>query len=221
MKKEIELKYCLKSKSDFELFGHLIESYVSGKKSIYQQENFYFDTPNLNLKRNGISLRLRKQNEEYRLSAKKSLDKKKHLSVRLEYENVVETSIAQLIRCGFLSPIDAFSFLPSKTREDFITKKSMIKHMKKAAKLGLQIIGSFLNERTCIPIKLLGQNLSVEFDYSIYPKSIEVYEIEIEFESEKQAILCRPAIESLFRSARIKTHQSGSKSSKLYKILFG
>jgi uncharacterized protein YjbK len=222
MKKEIELKYRLKSKNDFDLFAHFLKPYSSGRKHIYRQENFYFDTPTLNLKRNGISLRLRKQNDEYLLCAKQSLGPKKlkkNLSVRLEYEGIINAAIAHLCRQDFLSPIDVFSTLPSKTKEEHITKKTLHTQMKKAATLGLQMIGSFVNERTVFPIHLMGQALDLDFDHSIYPKSIEVFEIEVEFPSEKHAVLIRPALEMLFHAAQIKTYQSSSKSSRLYKIL--
>src|SRR5688572_19089350 len=121
MKKEIELKYLLNEKKDFDLFFKFLEPYACGKIEFYRQENFYFDTPTLNLRRNKISLRLRKQNDDFLLSAKTSLNKKtskNHLSVRVEYEGYIDPKVAQLMLQNLVSPIDVFSFLAAKTPED-------------------------------------------------------------------------------------------------------
>lgn len=222
MKKEIELKYGLVSKDDFSLFECFLEQYRCAKKYTLHQHNMYFDTPSLSLKKNDISLRLRKQNGQFLLSAKQSLGKKaKHLSVRLEYEAPIESHIGLLIAEEKLSAIDAFSFLKVVSADDFLTKKTLYLHMKKASKTGLQIIGSFTNKRVSIPIELLNHQIEMELDHSIYPKDQEFYEVEVEFISETQANFLRPAIKALFRQAGLKTHRVSSKSSRLYKILYG
>lgn len=223
MKKEIELKYCFSTKDDFLLFKRFLERYRIDKKNVLMQENFYFDSPELDLRRNGISLRLRKQNHEFFLSAKQSTKKRseKFLSVRLEYESCLDKRIAALICEENLSPIEAFAFLPASSPDENLTKKTLYRRMKKSIKTGLQIIGTFKNTRTTVPILLLGEQLVLELDHSLYPKNIEIYETEIEFSSVKEALSLRPAVESLFRAAGIRTHKSCSKSSRLFKILFG
>jgi uncharacterized protein YjbK len=222
MKKEIELKYRLQSKDDFSLFERFLEQYRCEKKRVLSQENIYFDTPNLNLKKNGMSLRLRKENNDYLLSAKHSLEKKKSkfLSVRLEYEAPVEPHIASLIINENLSPVDAFAFLPAASTNDALTKKALYRYLKKMTKTGVQIIGSFTNLRISMPIEILKHAVVMELDHSYYPKDTEVFEVEIEFASVKQAVFLRPAIEALFRSAGLRTHTSVSKSSRLYKLLY-
>lgn len=224
MKKEIELKYRLASKDDFVLFNQFLDAYAAGPKAALRQENYYFDTPSLSLKHSGISLRLRRQNNENLICGKQSVSQKKpgkHLSVRLEYEGPVDTAIAALIHDGYLSPMDVFSSLQAKTADELATQKTLYRHMKKAAKTGLQMIGSFVNMRTAIPVDLLGQRILMELDQSTYPKSIEIFEVEVEFTSVKQVMALRPAIENLFRAAHVKTYRSSSKSSRLYRILFG
>lgn len=223
MKKEIELKYCLSSKEDFVSLMHFLEHVRREKSHTYHQENSYFDSPNLILRREGISLRLRKQNGDFILSAKQSLPKKKsskNLSVRLEYEGMIEKHIAALLCNNNLSPVDAFAFLKTTNEDELATKKILYRRMKKAAHAGLQIIGSFKNTRISIPIVLAGEDIVLEFDHSFYPKGIEIFEVEVEFSSIKQATALRPAMDALFRMAGIKTHRSSSKSSRLYKILF-
>ncbi|HXW54064.1 MAG TPA: CYTH domain-containing protein [Myxococcota bacterium] len=224
MKKEIELKYLLESKSDFNRFKRFLAPFLSGDITLYQQENCYFDTPILHLKRKGLSLRLRKENNAYSLSAKQSLKKRgalENLSVRLEYEAAIETSVAKLIKSQLLSPLDAFFILPATTANDRATKMSLHQQMTKAAKLGLQMIGSFHNLRAKLPIKLLGHDVELEFDHCVFPKSVEIYEVEVEFSSEQQANNLRKPLEDLFAAAGIITHQSSSKSSRLYKLLYG
>jgi uncharacterized protein YjbK len=223
MKKEIEFKYVLASKTDFESFADFLKPYNAGKITTYQQENFYFDTPFLALKKSGFSLRLRKENDDYILTAKHAVVKRKpkdFLSVRLEYEARIDPSIAQLIKDGFLSPLDVFATLETVTGEDLLTKERLFMHMNKSVKTGLQIIGSLSNVRTQIPIDLLGQRLELQFDHSFYPNSIEVYEIEIEFSSLDQAKAFKEPLELLFAKAGIKTYPSSSKSSRLYRILY-
>lgn len=224
MKKEIELKYLISSKDDFYLFERFLEQYRSDKKQIYLQENSYFDTPSLDFRKSGISLRLRRQNHEYLLSAKQSLGNKKlqkNLSVRLEYEGRLDKRMASLLCDENLSPIDAFATLKSKTAEEEATKNTLHRHMKKTAHIGLQMIGSFTNVRISLPIMLKGERLVMELDHSIYPQAIEIFEVEVEFTGIRQVTALRPAIESLFRTAGIRTYRSSSKSSRLYRILFG
>lgn len=223
MKKEIELKYLLNSKIDFDLFFEFLEPYACGKTKFYRQENFYFDTPALNLRRNKISLRLRKQNDDFLLSGKTSLNKKaskNNLSVRVEYEGHIDGGVAELMLQNLVSPIDVFSFLKAKTPEDVTSKKTLLRLMEKVSKTGLQMIGSFVNERTTMPLDVFDQRIYFEFDHSRYPQSVETYEVELEFPSEKLAVTMRPFIDTLFHRAGIKTKSSSSKSSRLYKILF-
>jgi uncharacterized protein YjbK len=225
MKKEIEVKYLLSSKSDMEWLSHFLEPYASSKKKYYFQENFYFDTPALSLRHKGISLRLRKQNDQILLCAKQSLapkkSKKEHLSVRLEYEAFIEPHVAELMTQELVSPIEVFATLPANTEDEKLTQKTLYRRMKKTAKTGLQIIGSFVNNRTLMPVVILDENIDVEFDHAQYPKGVEIFEIEVEFESEQQAKTISPALESIFKKAQIKTKQSCSKSSRLYKLLYG
>ncbi len=224
MKKEIELKYQLANKDDFYIFESFVEQYRCDKKRQLLQKNTYFDTPALELRRAGISLRLREQNNEYILSAKQSLrDKRmlKHLSVRLEYESKLDRNMASYIIDDHLSPLDAFLYLRSSSSMLEDTKRILYSHMKKAISTGLQIVGSFTNMRTNIPILIGGHKLHLELDHSRYPTDIEIYEVEVEFSGLRQVASLQPAIERLFRLAGVRTHRSSSKSSRLYRILFG
>jgi uncharacterized protein YjbK len=224
MKKEIELKYRLLSKLDLELFLNFVQPLKIGNTTRVRQENSYFDDQNLRLKKNGISLRLRQQNDDYFLCAKQSLKDKKqkhNLSVRLEYEMAISKDVALLVKEHYVSPLEAFLHLPAATEQDELTKKTLYRHMNKVAKTGLYMIGSFVNHRIIVPISLLGQTIYLELDHSTYPQSIEIFEIEVEFSSVKDVLALRPALEELFHKAQVKTYHSSSKSSRLYKIMFG
>ena len=224
MKKEIELKYRIASQADMELLQSFLEPYQAGEKRYLKQENSYFDTPALDLKRNGISLRLRKQNQVFLLCAKQSFNQKssgKNLSVRLEYETELDEHIAKLIDDGLLSALDAFSALKPKKKEEAATKKVLYRHMRKAATVGLQCVGMFSNHRTLLPVNLWEEELTLEFDHTTDPRSVEIFEVEVEFRSIKQAQLLQPALEKIFLAANVKTYRSNSKSSRLYKLLYG
>ncbi len=223
MQKEIELKYRLASKIDFDQFFNFLRPLSFGKIITLKQENSYFDTPTLRLKKNGISLRLRRENQGYFLCGKQSIDKSSssNLSIRLEYEASINDDIARLLRAQLLSPMDAFFHLPSKTPQENATKNQLHKNMSLCANSGLQIIGSFHNTRTVLPLFVDNTILPLEFDHSIYPENIEIFEVEVEFASEKEVMRLRPTLEGLFRQAHIKTYRSSSKSSRLYRILFG
>lgn len=224
MKKEIELKYRLISQLDLELFMHFVKPLQRGEKTFYRQENCYFDDSALSLKKSGISFRLRQENNDYFLCAKQSLKGKKqkhNLSVRLEFEGKLDHEIALLVKDHFVSPLEAFSHLPTDSDEAYTTKKILLQHMEKTRKTAPYVIGSFINHRTIVPIILLDRPLNLEFDHSTYPHSIEIFEVEVEFSSVKEVVALRPALEELFKKANIKTYASSSKSSRLYKILFG
>lgn len=221
MKKEIELKYLLSSKEDLVRLQGALLPYMKDKPSLLVQENYYFDTSKLTLKKDGISLRLRKENNDFLLCAKQSLRKKRqksHLSVRLEFEGLVSKEAGELMIEQYLSPLEAYKLLPA-VGEALDTRKLLYGHMKKALDLGVQLLGSFINHRTAVPIEILGHKITLELDHSFYPKGIEIFEVEVEFISAEQAELLRPLIEDLFRQVPIKTSKSISKSSRLYRIL--
>jgi uncharacterized protein YjbK len=223
MKREIELKYRLASKADFDFFQAFLEPLLIEAKETFVQENYFFDTNMLSLKRNGISLRLRKERQQYFICAKQSLKKKKkkdNLSVRLEYESSIDDRIALLLKENLASAIDAFSVLSAKNNEEKITKKTLLKNMQSFAESGVGIVGSFRNERTLLPIVIDRSRLIIECDHSYYPKGIEVFEVEVEFPSLEDAQKKRPLLEMLFQKAHLRTYRSSSKSSRLYRILY-
>jgi uncharacterized protein YjbK len=221
MNQEIELKYRLSSHHDLQRFMAFVKPLARRKIKSICQENMYFDDNQLSLRKNNISLRLRQEENKYLLCAKQSLKaEKEKLSVRLEYEAVLKNSIADLVKNEYISALDTFYHLPTKTKDDEETKMTLFRHMKKLNLPGLYCIGSFINFRTIIPIKIEGQHIDLELDHSQFPKNHEFFEVEIEFKSVDDANQCKPALEDLFLMANIKTDKTSSKSSRLYKILY-
>src|SRR5580698_3081457 len=172
MNKEIELKYRLSSHHDLQRFMDFVKPLAIKNSRSIRQENIYFDDNKLSLRKNNISLRLRQEENIYLLCAKQSIKKDcEKLSIRLEYEGILKKDIAKLIKDEYLSPIEAFNNLPSKTREDDETKTTLFRHIENLNIQYLYKIGSFTNFRTIIPIQLQNKNLNLEFDHSYFPKN--------------------------------------------------
>lgn len=224
MKQEIELKYQLAHETDFRHLMSVLKKQAAGHVTVLEQKNTFFDTSALDLKKKGLSLRLRRQNGQYLLCAKQSSQKTKlnpNLSQRLEYEAELKASTARLVEQQLLSPLDAFLDLPASSTEDLITKEELSHSLTLASSYPLQIIGSFKNKRTAIPVKLSGNLLCFELDHSIYPDGNHIFECEIEFCSADEASSLQPVVEHMIKEIGIRTQASIAKSARLYRILGG
>ena len=195
-------------------------------KKLTEQENFYFDTPLLQLRKKGLVFASEKRTTSIGCRQNNRNRKAAHKSIYLyvsKYPGLIQPRVAKTYSTRIsITPIRRiFNLSATKTPKDLLTKMTLYRNMTKAQKNGVQMIGSFCNLRTKIPISLMDQKFKLKFDHSIYPKSIEIYEIEVEFPSKKQVKMARKPLEGLFLAAGVKTHTSSSKSSRLYKLLYG
>lgn len=164
---EIELKYSLSKIEYLKLQKHL-KPYFSDQK---RQDNYYFDTPELLLKKNKIGLRIRLENSKKAIATIKfpkdnSKSKIKALKIRHEIENSINLSNAKLI-CRNRKSISSLN-----------SKATLTLKKKISALSASQIIclGKLTNHRT---VYQYAPQLTLELDRSnIFGKFF--YELEIE-----------------------------------------
>lgn len=221
MKKEIELKFRLSCAKDLNCFMDFISPLKTASPAVYKQTNYYFDTKDFHLKKHKLSLRLRKQNDLYSLCAKGAMAKEKtsdNLSVRLEFEQNITTNKALLLLSNKLSALEMFLALSPKDKQEEATHEALKKQLSLINKK-INLVGSFNNNRTAIPIAISEHKINIECDHTIFPKNIETFEIESEFSNIGEALTIKQIFKQLFKEAGIKTYNSSSKSSRLFKIL--
>ena len=223
MKQEIELKYQISCLADFKRLLATLKKQARGPINKLHQRNIFFDTPGLDLRKNLISLRLRRENQIYYLCVKQSglSSRVDNLSVRLEFERQVSKEIADLMLTEQISPIEVFAQLASENHDDLSTRDNLSVHLKNLALREVKIIGFFINKRTKIPIILNNHKIFIELDQTTYPDKIDIFEMEIEFHTQEEARVVQPAIENILEELGLVISASTPKSDRLYRILFG
>ncbi|MDE0581452.1 CYTH domain-containing protein [Planococcus sp. A6] len=171
MEIEKELKLLLKENT-----YHILLQEANNVKSKIIQENYYFDTPTLDLGRRGITLRIRKENEKWLLCLKAkqlSLPNNSYAS-SLEFEQEVSADVFQ--KCT-TSPSIIFSYLPPEGGK-YITETIN----------DLKLLGSLKNIRYSIEL-FKDYSHKFELDHSFFPNGKEEYELEIEgIENERDSL---------------------------------
>lgn len=160
--KEQELKLLINNKG----FQKLLN--IAECNSIpLRQTNYYFDTPELDLEKNGITLRIRQQNTDWYICLKAKKGKNRHYSfvTSLELENKVTDKALEECRSN---PNVIVNYLQKEAR---LLLQNIININK------LNLLGFINNERYCMK---LFKNFIFELDYSTFPNGIESYELEIE-----------------------------------------
>jgi uncharacterized protein YjbK len=223
MKKEIELKYHIPCLADFKLLLSKLKKQTPGPINKFTQKNIFFDTPQLDLRRLHIILRLRRENKNYYLCVKQS---KKHkiannVSIRLEFEALINAQSAALMIKHQLSPLEVLATLPAKNPDEHKTRDYLCSKIYKITENNLHIIGSFTNKRIKIPLILKSHKFYLELDHTTYPDKSEIFEMELELNNQHKARLIQPLIENMLQELKLQTQASMPKSDRLYKILFG
>ncbi|MGR3765959.1 CYTH domain-containing protein [Rossellomorea sp. NS-SX7] len=155
--KEQELKLLL----DAEGFKQLL---ANKPTKILKQINYYFDTPRLDLKESGITLRIREENEEVILCMKMKVKKAMFVTSDEVQRNISEEVLSQCIE----HPDSMLDYLPESSRDLIL---SLAKNEK------LRFLGTIKNTRHCLNFD---NNFTFELDHSEFPHRIQSYELEIE-----------------------------------------
>lgn len=159
---EQELKLLLKENT----YHTVLKSALNINSKMFQ-ENFYFDTKNLDLEKRGITLRIRKENEDWLVCLKvKNTSQITNTYVSsLEFEQPASSAIFDLCKehppliSRFL-PTEGLSYLNDLNND-------------------LELIGSIKNTRYSLQL-FKEFNYKFELDHSFFPNGNEAFELEIE-----------------------------------------
>ena len=184
---ETELKYSL-SKEEYLKLKKYLKIFFIHKK---QQTNFYFDTPQLNLKKNKIGLRIRIEDSHQatltmKLPAKKIKSSMAGLKVRIEIETPVKMTTATTL-------------IKNKKNISSLKNKAIKKLSQTVTKPDLDALiclGSLKNERIVFQHPEIG---ILELDRSHF-FGTTFYELEIETDKPRKI---HPQITHLFRELKI------------------
>jgi uncharacterized protein YjbK len=222
---EIELKYRMSSKKDFEKFKKIVSNVsVSKKPEVLQQTNYFFDTKEFALRKESLAVRIRKENSRFKLSIKGDnplhLRGSKALSVRLEYEKDMaeETASHALLHktsgCDFLWGIEETDQVKSSTI------KYLLREIKQTLKGDdLRLIGGFENVRYCYEVQIDGQKRVLEIDETQFPKNKIHFEVEVEIPDRAYEAVTKTYLIDLFKSADITFTHSSGKAERFFRFL--
>jgi uncharacterized protein YjbK len=198
---EIELKYTL-SKTDYSILKKRLKPHYLETQA---QTNYYFDTPNLTLRKKRIGLRIRKQNSKSAVVTLKfpkptTPNKISSLKVRYEFEEEIPLSVAKTI-------LSKKRNLPSLICQPIKILKSKLSL---STLNQLESLGSLKTERI---LYRLPNGMILELDKSQFLGKT-FFEVEVETTSPKKA---DTHIQSFFKE--IGVHYVPEKTSKLQRFL--
>jgi len=226
MIQEIEIKFRVASKDALAALEEKAkELFPNGSIKEVEQTNFFFDTADLCVRRNGIGFRLRKENERYMITLKgPSIDKKESseskLTSRLEFEAPVSEKDAQMLLSSSLNPVDFAENLSVEEPRMRGTRDHILKILKQAcSKHDIDLIGQFTNRRRILPIVLDGCSMKLEFDKTHFTSSNIQYEVELEIPSMAYSDTAESFLVDLFKQCGQTPGFERSKSERFYAIL--
>lgn len=225
MNQEIELKYRLPNRAALELVRKIAQHDAGNPQTeLLIQTNTFFDTPDLRLKANSLSFRLRLENKQAILCIKgsnpKVADKQDNLSVRLEYESKLPAVVAAEILKSEVSPLEYLLTLQDSSSDMKRTREYLCKEIKRVLqKQELIVVGSFNNERLCIPIEINGVQLKLELDQTQFAPDITHHEVELEIPPTLSLKKAERYLSNLLGAAKVPLTTSKSKSDRFYTLL--
>jgi uncharacterized protein YjbK len=131
---------------------------------ILKQINYYYDTPYLDLKKSGVTLRIREENDDVILCMKSKINKDMFVTSD-EVQRIVSKAVLE--QC-MDNPDIIMEYLPESSRDVVV---SLTKSEK------LRFLGTLQNTRHCLNIV---KNYTFELDHSEFPNGEQSYELEIE-----------------------------------------
>lgn len=187
MNQEIEIKFRVESEEmliALEDYARQMFPYASLKQ--VHQTNYFFDTPDLFVRKQGIGVRLRKEDARYFLTLKgPNAAKKKSAATtvtqRLEFEAEINESLAIALLSGESDPIFVTEHLENLDPRMKNTRDHLLALIKKLCETRvLSLIGSFTNLRKILPVTLEGRSMKLEFDRTQFNTSAMQFEVELE-----------------------------------------
>ena len=205
---EIELKYALANRGEFDrLLAHL-QNYAVEKQTVLSQTNTFFDTPSGLLQKAGFILRLRAENDRFVLTAKGDAPADRTgegvLTCRLEEEAEVPEAVAQHILAGKQDPLAALS-----ARQNGLPREAQRTEQ-------LQPWGEFTNIRRVLPIKIGAHRFFFECDETRFASDRTDYEIEIELEDKTHASVVNQFVEESFAELHIQKRSTTGKAVRFF-----
>jgi uncharacterized protein YjbK len=223
---EIEIKFRVISREALdELEKKANELFPNGNIKEVEQTNFFFDTADLCVRRNGIGFRLRKENENYMITLKgPSLDKKEaiasKLTSRLEFEAAVPEKDALMLLTSSLNPVDFAENLSVPEPKMRGTRDHILKIIRQAcSKSEISLVGSFTNHRRILPIMIDNCAMKLEFDRTHFTRSNIQYEVELEIPSMAYSETAEAFLVDLFKQCGQTPGFERSKSERFYALL--
>ncbi len=223
---EIELKYRFHDANTFQRVKETAMSISQAKDFLLlKQNNYFFDTSDLILRANSLAIRLRYENDRFILCIKgndpKAAKNQKSMSIKLEYEDDIPETIARQLLEQKCSPLDyllaqsaANDSKKIRTRE-FLCKQISILSSNKP----LQMIGSFTNQRTCIPVAIAQNEFLLEMDETTFKSEIIHYEVELEIPTSLHYQNAEHFLLELFQKANAQFFASNGKAERFYQFL--
>ncbi len=223
---EIELKYRF---PDAATFQRVKESAMNLSLAqdflLLEQNNYFFDTSDFILRVNSLAIRLRHENDHFILCIKgndpRVTKNKKNMSIKLEYEDTVSENMARQLLEEKCSPLDCLLAQATtddakkvRTREFLCTQIATLTLNKP-----LHMIGSFNNQRTCIPIVIGADEFLIEMDKSRFSSEIIHYELELEIPASHHYQNTEHFLLGLFAKADAEFFPSNGKSERFYQFL--
>jgi len=222
---EIEIKYRLESaKSLLAVETALGIQSSTQRRQVLRQVNYFFDTKDFLLKKANLALRLRQENEQFILCAKGTATNgpktPKSAATRFEYEEKISKALAMQMLADKVSPVQKLEEQTDKLDPASKTRLFLLGRIGEVAKQkSLRVVGSFTNIRTCLPIRVNGQVLTLELDETTFPGHVIHYEVELELPQDSDHELAERVLCKLFDKAGVKYSPSEGKSDRLFKML--
>jgi len=227
--KEVELKWRVSSEKELKQVADIALKRIDLEQTPkpVRQNNTFFDTADGDLKKNGVILRLRQEDESYVLTAKTSIvaddQGSKALAVRLEEEIDVPAPDAAMFLEGQASPILFFRKAAYPT--DALAQKQRLLMVGRLAKAGgkktLVALGSFVNYRQKIPFMVDNHRLVLEFDTATFPGDQTHYEVELEVPIHLEPQVAEERLLGLFEEAKVQGRSAPGKANRFFRALAG
>lgn len=222
---EIELKYALEKAEQYTALLQYLQEHSGQEAKVLQQENFFFDTVEGDLRKSGLILRLRKENSAYWLTAKGSAPQdetgQSTLTKRLEEESQVASEEAQKALQGDLCLLEMFEKMAwplSKQRQK--DRLVMIAALQKAQqKKNIVFVGSFKNIRRVFEVSIAQNPYKIECDETHFPGNQVDYEMEIELQHSDAALDVSSQAEQWLTHLRIPITSARGKASRFFASL--